>query len=121
MKKALLLASLILLASGCKRGPTLEGDWKASTTAGPLTVHLDMNVKPESGGKYSGTLDVPELKLTAAKLDTITLSDGSVDIAAGQGGSFKGKLSDDGNSIDGDWTIAGTAVKLNFKKTTDAK
>ena len=112
---------MLLLSFGCKKQPSLEGNWKAATNTALLTINIDLNVKPEDGGKFSGTLDVPELKQVGAKLDSITLTDGAVDIAAGLGGSFKGKLSEDGNTIDGDWTFSSMNYKLSFKRSSDGK
>ena len=121
MKKVFILASMLLLSFGCKRGPTLEGNWKATATTGILAVTLDLHVKPADGGKFTGTLDIPELKQVDAKLDNITLTEGAVEIAAGQGGTFKGKLSEDGNTIEGNWTLSGMSFPLSFKKAIDAK
>ena len=122
MKKALLLSLLLLSAYGCKREPSIDGKWHGAIAIAGKDIPLDLNVKKESDGSYSGTMDSPEQKSMGLKIDQITLKDKAVKLGLAKlGGTYDGLLSDDGNTIVGNWSQGGFSLKLDLKKAADAK
>ena len=117
MKRLLMsLTALVAVSIGLLHAQDLTGIWQGTMSAPGRDVRLQFRVTNDAGG----------LKATASSPDqgpgqlpgNVTLQAGTVKIVVpGIGGTFEGKLSADGASLDGTWT-QGPPLKLVLKKVT---
>src|SRR5688572_4162205 len=83
------------------KGPA--GVWLVSLKFGPVALRLGLELADVSG-RLAGTLTSIDQGAAKIKVDSATFADGSLKLTLRQiGGSFEGKLSDDGSALNGTW------------------
>jgi hypothetical protein len=122
---------LAILVAGFTTGCRSEADRVAGTWQGVLdvgtafpqrvkpgtTLRVVCNIRKQSGGTLTGTLDSPDQRATGIAIDTVTIKDGLVHLQINQiFASFDGQLSKDGREIPGQWKQGPVSLPLVFKK-----
>ena len=107
-------------------GPTLPaqniaGDWQGTLKAGPQEIRLVLAIDKSADGKWDGTfssIDQSPDWGARTPIDSITLQGTNVKFAiAAVRGGYEGKLSADGESLEGTWS-QGRPLPLEFRRAT---
>ena len=117
-------ALLFSLASYAQTKPGVAGHWEGSITipSGALKVIIDLD--QDSKGMWIGDIDIPDQNVKDVSLQAVRVSTESVsfDLTADPNGpKFKGKLSEDGSTLAGDFSQGGNTFPMSMKRTGDAK
>src|SRR5262245_48876174 len=108
MKARVVVAAWCLLIGAAVSdafGQSVAGDWQGTLRAGAMNLRLAVHIAADPDGKLNGTLDSLDQGATGIRIGVITVTDRQVTFTVpAVAGSFTGRLSDDGNSIDGSWT-----------------
>jgi len=130
IRKAVLVAVLscvvpvmLLAASSDSTKPaSLAGSWLGTLKVPPSTelrIVFNITVKPD--GSLSGTLDSPDQGATGIALSRISLEKGRVIAEVGViQGRYEGTLSEDGSTMNGQWTQSGISLELAMKRVKEA-
>jgi hypothetical protein len=87
-----------------------------------LKVLVDLAL--DSGGQWIGDIDIPQQGTKDLRLKGISVTGSAVafELTAGPGQpTFKGKLSEDGKTISGDFVQAGNSFPFTLTRTGEAK
>jgi hypothetical protein len=100
------------------------GHWEGSITlpSGKLKVIVDL--ERDVKGTWIGDFDIPDQAVKDLPLSNVSVSGESVSfgLPGGQGNPvFKGKLSDDGTILSGEFSQAGSSAPFALKRTGEAK
>ena len=100
------------------------GHWEGSIAlpSGELKVIIDLD--RDAKGTWIGDLDIPDQAVKDLPLSNVSVSGESVSfgLPGGQGNPvFKGKLSDDGATLSGEFSQAGSSAPFTLKRTGEAK
>ncbi len=118
---ALLVFSSASLAQ-TKTGPA--GHWEGSIAVPGMELNVLIDLALDSDGKWIGDIDIPAQRVTDMPLKNISVSGSAVgfELAMGAGApAFKGKLSEDGSTLSGDFTQAGSSFPFTLKRMGEAK
>jgi non-heme chloroperoxidase len=121
MLRSKLALSLLFLPSFALNihAQTIAGQWQG-TLQTPKPLRVVLNVSIGSGGKlqaYDVSIDQSPDHIPVT---TISVTHGELDFSIAMiQGSYRGKLSADGNRIDGTWT-QGPPLPLNFERASEA-
>jgi pimeloyl-ACP methyl ester carboxylesterase len=118
MKKRILhIVAAAALLAGTSLAQDIAGDWQGTLKAGQdlrVIVHIE---KAESGG-WSATLYSIDQGTDAIPITSVTLQGSTFKLAVDLiRGTYEGKISLDGNSIDGTWT-QGLPLPLALQRAT---
>jgi len=96
----------------------IEGIWQGTLKFSGMELRIVFTISRNLDNTLTATYDVPEQNVTGAPVDDITFSNREVrlDIIPIEG-VFKGKLAEDGEKIDGQWTQGGMALPLVLERT----
>ncbi|HET6881858.1 MAG TPA: hypothetical protein VFI31_16960 [Pirellulales bacterium] len=95
--------------------PSLVGVWQATLKIQTFELRVVLRVTAD-GNQYRATLDSPDQGAKGIQVDQIVLEGNTVKLELKAiKASFKGKLADDAQTIQGKWTQAGT-LPLDFKR-----
>lgn len=100
------------------------GHWEGSIAAPTAALKVIVDLDRDAKGTWIGDIDLPEQGVKDLPLRNVSVSGESVSfgLPAGQGDPmFKGKLSEDGATISGDFFQAGGSVPFSLKRTGAAK
>ncbi|HEY3862699.1 MAG TPA: alpha/beta fold hydrolase [Verrucomicrobiae bacterium] len=107
---------IMLLGVLAASGQSIAGDWQGSLKAGGTALRLLVHFSQAADGAITGTLDsldqnAPGIRITsgACKAGRITFASQSV------GGAFEGRLSADGQAIEGTWS-QGQPLPLTLRR-----
>ena len=93
-----------------------EGDWEGTLDAGVAKLKLVIHVV-KKGEQLSATLDSPDQGATGLPVDSISVTDGSIQLEMKSlGATYKGKFSSDGSRIEGEFNQVGQAFPLNLTR-----
>ena len=132
MKRAqlLLLALLPMLLIGwpssslAQNQMNASGHWEGSIEIQGTSMLFSVDIMQSKEGTFSATISIPSQNLKGSPLINVVAKGQEVSFAM-QGipgdPSFKGKLSDDGKTISGDITQAGTTFPFKLERKGDAK
>jgi uncharacterized protein len=108
--------AIALLGSGPACAQAFDGDWEGVLQAGPQKLRLELHVKTE-GETITAVLDSldqgAKMPSSAAKIENGEL--GILFLSAG--GELTGRLSPDGNTINGAWA-QGLKIPLTLTRKT---
>jgi hypothetical protein len=121
----------ILLAgftTGCRsEADQLVGTWQGVLELGTAlpqrvkpgtTLRVVCNIRKQSGGTLTGTLDSPDQGANGIALDSVTVKEGLVHLQLNQiFASYDGRISKDGRVISGEWKQGPVSLPLVFKKS----
>ena len=98
-----------------------EGDWEGTLDAGAAKLKLVIHVV-RKGEELSATLDSPDQGATGLSIDAISVKDNSIQFdMKSLGATYKGKFSNDGSRIDGEFNQMGQAFPLNLTRVDKSK
>jgi CubicO group peptidase (beta-lactamase class C family) len=118
------LAFLCLAPAVVLSGASIAGHWEGRVTLRHVELPVAVDLTQEAGGVWSGTADVPGQGTTGLPLNDITFDGKNVVFAlVGLAGdpTFRGKLSDDGATIMGEFTQSGQTYPFQLERTGDAR
>ncbi len=99
----------------------IAGDWQGTLKAGSQEIRLVLAIDKSADGKWEGTFgSIDQSPDWGARIpiDSITLQDATVKFSiAVAHGSYEGKLSADGASLEGAWSQGGS-LPLTFRRAT---
>lgn len=116
-----LFATMICTASAVAQNRATAGVWNGAISLLGTELLVSENLQQKDDGTWSGTIDIPAQNAKGLPLSNIAIETASISFSiAGIPGnpSFKGKLSEDANTISGDYTNA--FGKVTFKLTRSA-
>jgi pimeloyl-ACP methyl ester carboxylesterase len=100
---------------------SLAGKWTGILEAG-MKLRLVFNISQKDDGTYAATLDSPDQGASGIPVASAILKERQFDLQAPAiGGVYEGTVSDDGQSIDGNWSQGGRTfpVRLELKTGTE--
>ncbi len=125
----LLWSAILPVAARGQNSNGLEGHWEGSIQVPGTELKFNLDFHPKGDG-WEGDLSIPIQRIQDFALADITLADGTVGFALpnqpGIAGSptFKGRLSEDGKRITGDFTQGGQTLPFSaergLKRAADA-
>src|SRR5262249_41996519 len=95
----------------------VEGIWLAVVHTGSVELRVVLTVGKKRDGALAGKLDLPDQRQKDLAVDEIALKDGTLRFVSQKLGTFEGKLSEDGKTIEGRLELSGTSFTASFKKT----
>ena len=115
---ALLFAFLPLTSAHAQAGK-VAGDWEGISADGR---HLLLHFTAETPTLLTGTIDSPDQGVSDIGLSDISFKDGELSASVAMvRGLFKGKLSDDGNTLTGTFSVSGGDPKpITFTRSVAA-
>jgi uncharacterized protein len=99
------------------------GHWKGTIQVPGQELQVEVDLATKEPGVWTGTITIPVQNLRAFPLSSIEAQGNTVSFAMkGIPGepAFKGRLSDDGASLSGDFTQGGTQLPFQLKRTGEA-
>ena len=118
---ALLLFSSASLA---QTTPSPAGHWEGSISVPSMELKVLVDLALNADGKWIGDIDIPQQATRDLPLKGISVAGSTVsfELTAGPGEpKFRGKMSDDGQTISGDFMQAGNSFPFTLKRTGEAK
>ena len=117
----LVAAVAIILSSAAAAGAqTVAGDWLGTLNVGPVALRLVLHITAASNGRLTATLDSIDQNAKGIPVSSIVLKDSSLSVGIDViKGSFEGRVSADGETIEGTWTQA-ASLPLVFRRVKDA-
>lgn len=117
INRVLTLISLgAALSPMCMAQAQLAGDWHGTLKVGASSLNIVFHIVT-SNDKLTATMDSPDQGAVGIPTTSVTLSGDIMTILAKSiGGAFEGKVSADGNTIEGNWT-QGTPIPLVLTRT----
>lgn len=100
------------------------GHWEGSITLPSMELKVLVDLARDAGDKWVGDIDIPQQATKDLPLKGISFAGSAVsfELTAGPGEpKFQGKLSDDGQTISGDFVQAGNSFPFTLKRTGEAK
>ncbi|MBN2245439.1 MAG: alpha/beta fold hydrolase [Candidatus Aminicenantes bacterium] len=96
----------------------IEGIWQGTLRFSGMELRIIFSIVRSEDNILTATYDVPEQNVKGAQVDKITFDNGSVilEIITIQGG-YKGKISEDGAEIEGNWIQGGMTLPLVLERT----
>lgn len=103
-------------------GKGLVGHWQGSIKPTPvIELRLALDITNSAGGVPGGVIVSLDQGNARIPITTLTEKAGAVHLEVKSvGGSFDGKLNDDGSEIAGDWKQSGQTTPLVFKRLAKA-
>jgi pimeloyl-ACP methyl ester carboxylesterase len=103
-------------AAGEARGKGAAGVWLGALEVGPVKLRLGVELA-EVGGALQGTMTSLDQGGVKIKVDEAAFADGSLKLVLKSiGGTFEGKLSDDGSKLVGTWTQGPGKLPLTLER-----
>ncbi len=103
-------------------GKGLAGHWQGSLKPSPvIELRLVLEITNSPAGEPGGVIIIVDQGGVSVPLTALVEKEGTVRLEAQSvGGTFDGKLSDDGSEIAGEWRQGGGAMPLVFKRLEKA-
>jgi hypothetical protein len=99
-----------------------EEIWEGTLDVGVATLPLVFHLFKQEDGTYAATLDSPDQNSMGNPLDEATVKDDTIQFVHKAGMiEFKGKLSQDGKELVGEFSQSGQAFPLTLKKVEKPK
>jgi pimeloyl-ACP methyl ester carboxylesterase len=112
----LVFGGLQSIAGAQEKSASIGGTWQGTLSLGVAKLRLVFELKKKDDGGLTGTLDSPDQNVFGLSIDEVTVKEQSVKLVLGKiNGSYEGKLSDDGQQIDGKWKQGPLALPLVLK------
>jgi pimeloyl-ACP methyl ester carboxylesterase len=100
----------------------MAGDWEGTLSVTPqLGLRISLKVIEGRDGALSGTWGSPDEGLEGLPLGSIGFRDGVLTFATKHGVTYRGKRSDEGNEVNGQWTQRGRQYALTFRRYDPSK
>jgi hypothetical protein len=122
--RALIIAAVFVAASAptrAQQSPDPSGHWQGALQAPSMQVPFDLDLAKDSSGRLSGTLSVPAQKIKGLPLTKVKVEGTAVTFQARSDQPFTGALSDDRQSITGEFLISGNSLPFTLTRTGAAQ
>ena len=107
---------LTLVASSGNAQVDLTGAWAGELEAAGQKLTVVFNVEQDAGS-YTATMDVPAQGAAGIPVDSFDVEDGAVTLAVSAAGlSYSGRLSEDGQAVEGTFSQAGMEIPLRLER-----
>ena len=120
-RNAIWVGALAMLFATTLPAQDIAGDWQGTLKAGPQELRLILAIDKSADGKWNATfssIDQSPDWGARTPIDSISLQGSNLKFAiAALQGSYEGKLSADGASLEGAWS-QGRALPLEFRRAT---
>src|SRR6478736_7592245 len=123
-RRTLIVATLLLAGSTTARAqPSLDpsGHWQGAVQTPSMPVPFDLDLTKDAAGRFSGTLSVPAQKIKGLPLTKVAVEGASVNFQARSDQPFTGVLSDDRQSMTGEFLISGNSLPFTLTRTGAAQ
>ncbi|PYJ86907.1 MAG: hypothetical protein DME22_03525 [Verrucomicrobia bacterium] len=102
-------------------GQGLAGAWQGSLKVSLTELRLVLKVSKSGEGKLTGTMDSIDQGARDIPIDKIDYKEDTVHLELKKiGGTYDGKMSENGSEITGDWKQGGQSLPLVFKRLEKA-
>lgn len=98
-------------------GESLTGHWDGTATVYNEAVAINFDLVTAADGTISGTLSQPGEGIKHLPLLSVTLADSTVSIVAREDQPFSGRLSEDGQTIEGIMAITGFQIPITLLRS----
>ncbi|HXI27865.1 MAG TPA: hypothetical protein VNG89_05575 [Vicinamibacterales bacterium] len=118
-----IVAALVIAGALPARGqsvPDPSGHWQGSVQAPGMQIPLEVDLAKGANGEFDGTLTAASQKIKGLPLIRITVEGGAVAFQARSDQPFTGVLSDDRQSITGNFLVSGNSLPFALTRTGDA-
>ena len=118
-RRMLIAATLCVAASVPARAQQPadpSGHWQGALQAPSMQVPFDLDLAIDAAGRYSGTLSVPAQKIKGLPLTRVAVDGTSINFQARSDQPFTGVLSDDRQSITGEFLISGNSLPFTLTR-----
>lgn len=98
----------------------IDGIWQGTLKFSEMELRVVFTISQNPDNTLSATYDVPEQNVSGAPVDKITFNNNSNELhleIIPIEGVFKGKLTEDGEKIDGQWAQGGLELPLVLERT----
>jgi len=122
--RALIIAALFIAASTparAQQSPDLSGHWQGALQTPSLQVPFDLDLAKDGSGRLVGTLSVPGQKIRGLPLTKVEVEGTAVNFQARSDQTFSGALSDDRQSMTGEFLISGNSLPFTLTRTGAAQ
>jgi hypothetical protein len=117
MKQALLVVVLLMSNAWASQAQDIAGDWEGTLRPGTAELRLLLHVVAQDDGTLKATLDSLDQGARGIPVSSIAVKDGAVTLGVDAvRGSYDGKFSSDGKSIDGTWSQGGGTLPLVWRR-----
>jgi pimeloyl-ACP methyl ester carboxylesterase len=98
----------------------VSGIWQGTLSVPPTTLRLIFKIKKNPDGTLTSTIDSPDQGATDIPVEKTTFENGvlTLDVTI-VGGTFEGRLSEDGEGLDGEWTQLGQTLELSMERVDE--
>jgi hypothetical protein len=118
MKKALVIAALMICTAPITLAKTIAGDWQGTLSTPNGDLRLVLHIAEAEGGTLKATLDSVDQGANGIPVNSVTLKDSKLTLTVDVvNGSYEGTVNSGMTEITGTWT-QGQSLPLNFKRTT---
>ena len=126
MRLAIALLTLVLVPMSAPAQTAVDpsGHWEGTINAPEMETPIEIDLARDSSGALIGTFGQPGERLTGLPLSDFALDGAAIRFQIkGKAGerAFDGKLSADGKSITGSFTMQGFPMPFTLTRTGDAK
>jgi len=119
---SLAIASAIFASPNGSSAPAVVGDWQGTLDAGGTTLRVVLHVTADKDGKLGGALDSPDQGASGIAITSITYKEPDLHFEIDTiGGSYDGKIAQDGSKIVGTWSQGGGSLPLTFQRQSNNK
>src|SRR4029453_18059787 len=119
---ALLMVGLVAAAGGTVEARAdLSGHWEGVLQAPEMMIDFQIDIARAESGAYVGTISLPGERLHGLPLKVVTLNGHSVSFNTRSDQTFAGTLSEDGNSMTGEFTMQGGSAPFRLTRSGDAR
>jgi hypothetical protein len=122
--RALIIAVLFVAASAPTRAQQSadpSGHWQGALQTPSMQVPFDLDLAKDASDRLSGTLSVPAQKIKGLPLTKVAVDGTAVTFQARSDQPFTGALSDDRQSITGEFLISGNSLPFTLTRTGAAQ
>lgn len=115
----LLVCALSAADSGAQTPDPLVGTWTGALDAAPnVKLRVAFNMTVDAAGQRTVTMDSPDQGVKGIPVASAELKDGTVTIVVPAiAGTYTGRMSADGKSIEGTWSQGGASLPLRLERS----
>jgi hypothetical protein len=122
--RALIIAVSFVAASAPARAQQPvdpAGHWQGAVQTPSMQVPFDLDLVKDAAGRFSGTLSVPAQKIKGLPLTKVAVDGATLNFQARSDQPFTGVLSEDRQSITGEFLISGNSLPFTLARNGAAQ
>ena len=122
--RALIIAASFVAASTpahAQQSSDPSGHWQGALQTPSMQVPFDLDLAKDASDRLSGTLSVPAQKIKGLPLTKVEIDGTALSFQARSDQPFTGTLSDDRQSITGEFLISGNSLPFTLTRTGAAQ